>query len=119
MSTMKNKTVSETLDAHRQALILDQRAMKGVMLGAGYIVTSHSGSPLAFDTVTEGGVTKVTTGHHCGYGKWSMFTKQDAERVAANTFDGNGMPGRALHINDYLKESLELVEGLLESLSKS
>lgn len=111
-----SSTIRKALNAHRQAIILSQRSMQGVLLGQGYIVTSDSGTPLGFHTKREDGVTRVTDAYHCGHEKWSMFTQKDAENVAASTFDGHGKPGRAIHINDYLKEALEMVDKCLDSL---
>lgn len=113
MSTNNTTSLRDTLNAHRQALIMEQRSMQGVMLGAGWMVTDASGTPMTVDTVKEGERWTVTNVRHASLRTLSMFTEVDAKAVAANITDGHGRPGKAMHINDYLRQSLTEVDAIL------
>lgn len=112
-------TTLQSLNKHRQALILEQRLYVGILLGKGFIVTSASGTPMNVETEKKGDRYEVTEIKHASYGKWSLFTEEDAKAVAASFVDGHGKPGVAVHINEYLKSTLKEVEELIDRLSKS
>jgi repressor of nif and glnA expression len=111
-------TTLQSLNKHRQALILEQRLYDGILLGKGFIVTSASGTPMSVETEKKGDHFEVKEIKHASYGKWSLFTEEDAESVAASFVDGHGKPGVVIHINEYLKSALKEVNEMIDTLTK-
>lgn len=79
---------------------------KGVMMGQGFVVQPHTcpGFVVSFETKD-----RVVTNPKVGTllaGGYNMFTKEDAEKIAAGTFNGNQQPAQAIHIRDAWKEAI-------------
>lgn len=118
MQTTENQVLA-TMNAHRQALIMELRSYDNVLLGAGHLVVSHAGMPLEVGTERrEDGKLYTTTVGIARYGHWHLFTKEDAEAIAANTYDGAGNPAKAQHIRTYLTEALAEVEACIDTILK-
>lgn len=92
-----------------------QKALRNVILGQGYVVLSDIGMALNFevDPTTKEVKNPTSAG---GAHKAVRFTKQDAENIAAAVIDGNGKPGKAVHILDALRDSIVDQEKLIETI---
>jgi hypothetical protein len=76
--------------------------LSNTLLGAGYIVECE-GVYLTF-TVENG---KAFNPVHCAPHRCMRFTQADAERVAAQVKNGRGTRGRAVHVVQALRESID------------
>ena len=83
-----------------------------VLLGQGFIVCNPHNIPLSFDsTPEENGNTLISNPETCGLlSGYSMFTKSDALKVAANVKNGAGEPAEVKHITQMLKDAIEEYE---------
>ncbi len=119
-STASPSFLSDTIDK-LQALIAEDRRdanmLASVLLGAGYIVVSHSGLPLNF-TITGKGERRVASAAQIAAhaGRVVRFTRMDAELLAFNVTDGAGRPARAVHVVDAIAAQIAEREQILASL---
>ena len=88
-----------------------KKSLSNVLLGQGWVVHVE-GVYQKYEIV--GG--KIVGCRFCGVENATRFTERDAKAVASNTFNGNKLSGTAIHINDAVKQELEKVKGLLQTV---
>jgi hypothetical protein len=87
----------------RASIEANQKALERfgrVLLGHGYVVQNGHGNTITFDTDPSG---HVVNPHITCPGAARMFTREDAQALAANTHDLTGLPFKAVHIIDALR----------------
>lgn len=89
-----------------------QGMLQNVLLGAGWIVRNGVVT-ITYDV--EG--NKAVNPRPCGAERCRRFSKEDAEAVAASTFNGNGEPAHAVHVTQAVEEALADFRKTLASLN--
>lgn len=101
----------------------DEDSLKRFMTSAPFIVVNHAGLPLFFTISRRGDETIADNpqivSRPC---QATHFSRQDAETVAANVFDGANRPGKAKTAlqatRDSIKELQEVMNFLNEAMLK-
>lgn len=88
-----------------------QGMLQNVLLGAGWIVRNGVVT-ITYDVVEN----KAINARPCGVEMCRRFSKEDAEAVAASTFNGNGEPAKAVHVTQAVEEALADFRKALASL---
>jgi hypothetical protein len=86
---------------------------QNVLLGKGYIVRVGM-VHLRFTITSERLVTDPVS---CRVESADLFAKEDAEAIAANSANGRGEVGQAIHVKDAIEEEIAMVESLLADLN--
>lgn len=114
MNNKAPRTIEETIAFIRQTqteLKDAQKMYQGVMVAAGWVVRVDK-VYLDFDVIDR----KVLNARPCRVDRCHLFSKRDAEAIAATTTNGHGTKGEAIHIKDALKDYLHQVELALEGI---
>ena len=102
------RTIDETIAVIRQLqteLKDAEKSYQRVMVAAGYVVRVDK-VYLDFDVIDN----KVLNARPCRVDRCHLFSKRDAEAIAATTTNGHGTVGEAIHIKDALKAYLHEVD---------
>lgn len=105
---------------HRTELENELRKYDNTLLGRGHVVVTPAGSVLHIETQRDERTGKrvvATDGVSIrGSMNYTLLERTDAERIAAHTFDGRGLPCRAMHIRDFLAMAIAEADAVLKVL---
>lgn len=102
-----------TIEERLEQLKKERRKYDHVMLEAGYLVRVGP-VHLKFTITSERLVTDPAI---CGVEQAHLFTKKDAEAIAADTVNGSGTVGEAVHIRQAIEDEIAMVEKLLGTIT--
>lgn len=112
---MNRAELMEMLNDDLTALKEKLARLDGVLLGEGYVLMSN-GMALAFDIDDQRRLSNPRPVGLDGTG-YLMLAKEEAERIAANVFDGGGKPAEAMHIRAALQQAIADQTALIENLT--
>lgn len=112
MNAIQQSTIA-TLHGRLAELQKARRNYEGVLLGAGYLVRVGM-VHLKFTITSE---RLVTDPVRCKVESADLFTKEDAETIAADHVNGHGEVGKAIHVKDAIEDEIAIVEQLLATLN--
>ena len=103
------------LRATEEELLSDLQSFEGVLLGMGFVVTTGGEAPFAmkFDISPEG---KLSNPRVIIAKMATRFDVTDATRIAATVTNGNGEPGRAMHVTTCIAKQLANVRDSIRQL---
>ncbi len=94
----------------RNELVQLRENYRNVLLGAGYLVRNEG--PVHYRvSVKDRKVDQVET---CALERATLFTKEDATKVATGIVNGAGKRGEAIHIKDAIEDAIKRTDELLE-----
>lgn len=117
MSTQAAKMIADFKEG-RDKLIEKQRSLAHTMLGAGYVIRIGL-LHMTFDVRTRevvGGGREAVNGRIAPLLTCSMFTREDAERIASGCSNKAGDKGEAVHIMVALRDQIAEYDKAIASL---
>jgi hypothetical protein len=114
MSTQAAKMIADFKEG-RDKLIEKQCSLAHTLLGAGYIIRIGL-LHMTFDVVTKKGQRLAVNGRRSPLLACTMFTKEDAERIASGCGNKAGDKGEAVHINQALRDQIAEYDKAIASL---
>lgn len=89
-------------------------SVSNVLLGEGYIVMIEN-IATTYSIEETNGERRAVNARPCGFPYMAMrFSRRDAEQVAANTQNGRGTKGRAVHVREATEAELIETRRLLQ-----
>ena len=80
---------------------LEQSRITGMIVSHGFVVLADAGFALDFTlTARDDGKFEAALVGQCALRSAPMYTRKDAQTLAAAVKDGTGKPGKAMFIND-------------------